>query len=117
MRLRNGSIVGSTQIDILSARRAFAKAAPSHLAYSISDDGVRALQLDGGNAWFRIAKLQNGRFLWDVRQEWASVFNWEFQATNNQGLTPQQVMDKEFAEKGIPVELRPQLVGEGPSTA
>jgi hypothetical protein len=85
------------------------------LAYSISDDGVRALQLDGGNAWFRIAKLQNGRFLWDVRQEWASVFNWEFQATNNQGLTPQQAMDREFAEKGIPVELRPQLVGEGPA--
>ena len=85
------------------------------LAYSISDDGVRALQLDGGNAWFRIAKLQNGRFLWDVRQEWASVFNWEFQATNNQGLTPQQAMDKEFATKGIPVELRPQLVGDGPA--
>ena len=85
------------------------------LAYSISDEGVRALQLDGGNAWFRIAKLQNGRFLWDVRQEWASVFNWEFQATNNQGLTPQQAMDKEFAAKGIPVELRTQLVGEGPA--
>ena len=85
------------------------------LAYSISDDGVRALQLDGGNAWFRIAKLQNGRFLWDVRQEWASVFNWEFQATNNQGLTPQQAMDKEFADKGIPVELRPRLVGDGPA--
>ena len=43
------------------------------------------------------------------------VFNWEFQATNNQGLTPQQAMDKEFAEKGIPVELRPQLVGDGPA--
>jgi hypothetical protein len=85
------------------------------LAYSISDDGIRALQLDGGNAWFKIAKLQNGRFLCDVRQEWASVFNWEFQATNNQGLTPQQAMDKEFAAKGIPVELRPQLVGDGPA--
>ncbi len=86
------------------------------LAYSISDDGVRALQLDGGNAWFRIARLQNGRFLWDVRQEWASVFNWEFQATNNQHLTPQQAMDKEFSTKGIPVDLRPRLVGEGPAT-
>jgi hypothetical protein len=85
------------------------------LAYSISDDGVRALQLDGGNAWFKIAKLQNGRFLCDVRQEWASVFNWEFQALNNQGLTPRQAMDKEFAEKGIPVELRPELVGDGPA--
>ena len=55
------------------------------LAYSISDDGVRALQLDGGNAWFKIAKLQNGRFLCDVRQEWASVFNWEFQAHEQPG--------------------------------
>lgn len=85
------------------------------LAYSISGDGIRALQLDGGNAWFKIAKLQNGRFLCDVRQEWSSVYNWEFQATNNQGLTPQQAMDKEFAQKGIPVELRPQLVGDGPA--
>ncbi|MDQ0756846.1 hypothetical protein [Arthrobacter sp. B3I4] len=84
------------------------------LAYSISDDGGRALQLDGGNAWFRLAKLQNGRFLWDVRQPWATVFNWEFQALNNQGLTPQQAMDQEFAQKGIPVELRSQLVGDGP---
>ena len=48
-------------------------------------------------------------------QEWSSVYNWEFQATNNQGLTPQQAMDKEFAQKGIPVELRPQLVGDGPA--
>lgn len=85
------------------------------LAYTISDEGARALQLDGGNAWFRLAKLQNGRFLWDVRQPWATVLNWEFQALNNQGLTPQQAMDKEFAQKGIPASLRPQLVGDGPA--
>jgi len=85
------------------------------LAYVISDEGGQALKLDGGNAWFRLAKLQNGRFLWDVRQPSATVFNWEFQALNNQGLTAQQAMDKEFAEKGIPVTLRPQLVGEGPA--
>jgi hypothetical protein len=91
------------------------------LAYSISDEGVKALQLDGGNAWFQIAKLQNGRFLCDFRQEWASVFNWKFQALNNdvsqngRSLTPQEAMDKEFAQKGIPVELRPQLVGDGPA--
>ena len=48
------------------------------------------------------------------------MFNWKFQALNNdvsqngQHLTPQEAMDKEFAEKGIPVELRPRLVGEGP---
>ena len=91
------------------------------LAYSISDEGVRALGLDGGNAWYQIAKLQNGRFLCDFRQEWSSVFTWKFQALNNdvsqngQQLTPQQAMDKEFADKGIPVELRPQLVGDGPA--
>jgi len=85
------------------------------LAYVISDEGGQALKLDGGNAWFRLAKLQNGRFLWDVRQPSATVYNWEFQALNNQGLTAQQAMDKEFAEKGIPVTLRPQLVGEGPA--
>jgi hypothetical protein len=91
------------------------------LAYSISDEGVKALQLDGGNAWFQIAKLQNGRFLCDFRQEWASVFNWKFQALNNdvsqngRSLTPQEAMDQEFAQKGIPVELRRQLVGDGPA--
>jgi len=85
------------------------------LSYTISDEGARVLQLDGGNAWFRIAKLQNGRFLWDVRQSWATVFNWEFQALNNQGLTPQEAMDRDFATKGLPVELRQQLVGEGPA--
>jgi hypothetical protein len=79
------------------------------------------LQLDGGNAWYHIAKLQNGRFLCDFRQEWSTVFTWKFQALNNdvsqngQQLTPQQAMDKEFADKGIPVELRPQLVGDGPA--
>ncbi|MFP5311130.1 MAG: hypothetical protein ACLGH7_01750 [Actinomycetes bacterium] len=85
------------------------------LSYTISDEGARALHLDGGNAWFRIAKLQNGRFLWDVRQPWATVLNWEFQALNNQGLTPQEAMDRDFAAKGLPVELRPELVGNGPA--
>lgn len=85
------------------------------LAYSISDEGAQALQLDGGNAWYQIARLQNRRFLADFQQEWSTVFNWKFQALNNQGLTPQQAMDKEFVEKGIPVDLRPRLVGEGPA--
>jgi hypothetical protein len=93
------------------------------LAYSISDDGARALQLDGGNAWYQIARLQNGRFLFDVQAPWSTVFNWKFQALNNdvsqngQRLTAQEAMDQEFAQKGIPVELRPQLVGEGPADA
>ncbi|UZX02632.1 hypothetical protein F8G81_08410 [Arthrobacter sp. CDRTa11] len=91
------------------------------LAYSISDDGARALQLDGGNAWYRIAKLENGRFVFDVQAPWSTVFSWEFQALNNdvsqngQRVTAQEAMDQEFAQKGIPVELRPQLVGQGPA--
>lgn len=85
------------------------------LAFSISDEGAKALQLDGGNAWYQIAKLQNGRFLCDFQQVYSSVFNWEFQAMNNQGLTPQQAMDREFEQKGLPVELRPELVGDGPT--
>ena len=93
------------------------------LAYSISDDGARALQLDGGNAWYRIAKLENGRFVFDVQAPWSTVFSWEFQALNNdvsqngQRVTAQEAMDQEFAQKGIPVELRPKLVGEGPADA
>lgn len=85
------------------------------LAFSISDEGAKALQLDGGNAWYQIAKLQDGRFLCDFRQQTASVLNWEFQALNNQGLTPQEAMDRDFASKGLPVELRQQLVGDGPA--
>ena len=93
------------------------------LAYSISDDGARDLQLDGGNAWYRIAKLQNGRFLFDLQAPWSTVFTWKFQALNNdvsqngQIVTAQEAMDQEFVQKGIPVELRPRLVGEGPAFA
>lgn len=94
------------------------------LAYSISDEGIGALGLDGGNAWYTLAMLQeNRRFLTDFQQPWSSVYTWEFQALisagtpNGQHLTAQQAMDREFADKGIPVGLRPQLVGEGPPAA
>lgn len=93
------------------------------LAYAISDDGVSNLQLDGGNAWYLIAKLQDGRFFTDFTQVWSSVFTWKFHALNNdvsqngQQVTPQEAMDKEFADKGIPVELRQRLVGDGPAPA
>ena len=93
------------------------------LAYSISDEGVSDLQLDGGNAWYQITRLQNGRFLFDAQAPWSTVFNWKFQALNNdvsqngQRVTAQEAMDQEFAQKGIPVELRPRLVGEGPVDA
>jgi len=94
------------------------------LAYVLSEEGFRTVAGDGGDAWYNIAKLQdNKRFLTDFQQPWSSVYSWKFQALNNdvsqngQHLTPQQAMDKEFAEKGIPVEIRPQLVGDGPAAA
>ncbi len=91
------------------------------LAYATSDEGISAMGIDGGNAWYNLARLQeNKRFLTDFQQEWSYVFTWKFQALNNdvsqngRHLTPQQAMDQEFAQKGIPVRLRPQLLGDGP---
>ncbi|NYD79440.1 hypothetical protein [Arthrobacter cupressi] len=93
------------------------------LAYELSAEGARVIGGDGGDAWYNIARLQdNKRFLTDFQQPWSSVYSWKFQALNNdvsqngQHLTPQQAMDKEFADKGIPVDIRPQLVGDGPPT-
>ena len=89
------------------------------LAYAISDEGIRAIGLDGGNAWYNVATLQsNGRYLTDFGQLWTSVNNWEFLAydvQNGKYATVQEGMDNEFATKGIPVRLRPQLVGPGPA--
>lgn len=89
------------------------------LAYAISDEGIRAIGLDGGNAWYNVATLQsNGRYLTDFGQLWTSVNNWEFLAydvQNGKSATVQEGMDNEFATKGIPVRLRPQLVGPGPA--
>ncbi|MEV7663012.1 hypothetical protein [Paenarthrobacter sp. NPDC089316] len=89
------------------------------LAYSISDEGIKAIGLDGGNAWYNIATLQsNGRYLTDFTQLYSDVYNWEFQTfavQNGQYATAQEAMDHEFATKGIPVRLREQLVGTGPA--
>nr|CAD47878.1 hypothetical protein [Paenarthrobacter nicotinovorans] len=89
------------------------------LAYSISDEGIKAIGLDGGNAWYGIATLQsNGRYLDDHRQVFSSVYNWEFlgyDVQNGKYATVQEGMDHEFATKGIPVRLREKLVGPGPA--
>jgi hypothetical protein len=88
------------------------------LAYNISDEGIRAIGLDGGNAWYGVATLQsNGRYLDDNQQIYSSIYNWEFLAydvQNGKYATVQEGMDNEFATKGIPVLLRTQLVGSGP---
>ncbi|WP_416405489.1 hypothetical protein [Arthrobacter sp. LFS091] len=89
------------------------------LAYAISDEGIRAIGLDGGNAWYGVATLQsNGRYLDDNQQIYSSIYNWEFLAydvQNGKYATVQEGMDNEFATKGIPVRLRTQLVGPGPT--
>lgn len=89
------------------------------IAYSITDEGVRARGTDGGNAWFSLARLQdNGRYLTDFSQIWASVKSWEFQSLEVQHgeyATAQEAMDQEFMSNGIPVQLRPELVGAGPT--
>ncbi|WP_144659213.1 hypothetical protein [Paenarthrobacter nicotinovorans] len=89
------------------------------LAYAISDDGIRAIGLDGGNVYYNIARLQdNGRYLTDFTQLWSSVYNWEFLAfdvRDGKYATVQEGMDAEFANYGIPVRLRTQLVGPGPA--
>ncbi|MFK0040423.1 hypothetical protein ACIQTW_11320 [Paenarthrobacter sp. NPDC090517] len=92
------------------------------LAYSISDEGIKVIGLDGGNAWYNIARLQdNGRYLTDFAQPWASVSNWDSHSNSvqnnptNKFTTPQEAMDAEFANYGIPVRLRTQLVGPGPA--
>ncbi|MBU8867861.1 hypothetical protein [Paenarthrobacter aromaticivorans] len=89
------------------------------LAYAISDEGIRAIGLDGGNAWYNFARLQgNGRYLTDFTQLWTSVHTWEFLAfdvQNGKYATVQEGMDAEFANYGIPVRLRTQLVGPGPA--
>lgn len=89
------------------------------LAYAISDEGIRAIGLDGGNVSYGIAALQNnGRYLADFTQMWSTVHNWEFLAfyvRDGKYATVQEGMDAEFANYGIPVRLRTQLVGPGPA--
>lgn len=56
--------------------------------------------------WFWIAKLVNGSYVQET-----SLGNWAGAASNNDRLTAEQFMDKAFVTNGIPVELRPDLVG------
>ncbi len=56
--------------------------------------------------WFWIARLVNGTYVQET-----SLVNWAAAASNNDRLTAEQFMDKAFVTNGIPVELRPALVG------
>jgi hypothetical protein len=72
---------------------------------------------DGG---FYFAKLQNGRFVTDLSAKWSTVMSWNCRGVSfDVGMcgvvVTNQEMDERFAAAGIPVELRPQLVGDQPT--
>jgi hypothetical protein len=60
---------------------------------------------------FWIATLANGTYVFDHTVPSSSVTSWTLAGANNDGLTAEEFMDREFVQKGIPVRLRPALVG------
>ena len=60
---------------------------------------------------FWIAKLVNGTYVFDNTDPSSIISSWREANLNNDGLTAEQSMDKEFVDKGIPVGLRKALVG------
>ena len=60
---------------------------------------------------FWIATLVNGTYVFDNTDPSSSISSWREANRNNDGLTAEQSMDKEFVDKGIPVGLRKALVG------
>ena len=83
------------------------------MVMELTDEGYAADPKDGGNAWFYIAQRVDGQWLVDTNT-YGTVLKWDTHV-HPEGLTPQELMDQRFIDAGIPVELRPELVGEGPS--
>ena len=83
------------------------------MSMDLSDEGYPAEGKDGGNAWFHIAKRVDGQWLLDLNT-YGAILRWESALDDPDGRTPQEVMDQWFVDAGIPVELRPVLVGDGP---
>lgn len=84
------------------------------MSMDLSDEGYAVEAKDGGNAWFHIARRVDGQWLLDL-DTYGAILRWDFALDDPDGRTPQEVMDQRFIDAGIPVELRPELVGEGPS--
>ncbi|WP_323961394.1 hypothetical protein GC088_06090 [Arthrobacter sp. JZ12] len=82
------------------------------MALEMTDEANEASQLDGGNAWFYIARRVDGQWLLDTNS-YGTILKWDTYV-HPEGFTPQELMDQRFAAAGIPVELREELVGEGP---
>ncbi len=83
------------------------------MVMQLTDEGYAANPKDGGNAWFTVAQRVDGQWLVDP-ETYGMILNWDTYA-HPSGLTPQELMDQRFIDAGIPVELRPELVGEGPA--
>lgn len=74
----------------------------------------------GWDGDYYFAKLQNGRFVTDLSAKWSSVMSWNCRGVSfDVGMcgvvVTNQEMDERFAAAGIPVELRPRLVGDQPT--
>ncbi|GAB3539695.1 hypothetical protein GCM10027403_28250 [Arthrobacter tecti] len=83
------------------------------MVMQLTDEGYMANPKDGGNAWFTVAQRVDGQWLVDP-ETYGSVLNWDTYV-HPDGHTPQEMMDQRFVDAGIPVELRPELVGDGPA--
>ncbi|MBE0011032.1 PT domain-containing protein [Arthrobacter sp. AET 35A] len=83
------------------------------MSMDMTDEGYAAEGKDGGNAWYFIAKRVDGQWVIDT-DTYGAVLKWEFLMEDPNG-TPQELMDQRFIEAGIPVELREELVGAGPT--
>ncbi|PVE15370.1 hypothetical protein [Arthrobacter sp. Bz4] len=83
------------------------------MSMELTEEGYAVEGKDGGNAWFYIAQRVNGQWVIDL-DTYGAILRWEFLMEDPNG-TPQELMDQRFIEAGIPVELREELVGAGPT--
>ncbi|WP_202615886.1 hypothetical protein [Arthrobacter sp. H-02-3] len=108
--------VACTKDSVAGVQSWFADQLPTARVAACAGDWMAlSVQASGGQAdagsWFWMARLADRKYVFDAAQPWANVPGWEQAAANNDGLTAEQSMDREFADKGIPVDLRKALVG------
>lgn len=82
------------------------------MAMEVTDAAFEANPQDGGNTWFYIARRVDGQWLFESAG-YNLIVKWDFLPVV-EGRTAQEMMDQQFIDAGIPVELRPELVGDGP---
>ncbi|MHA7156021.1 hypothetical protein [Arthrobacter sp. TMN-50] len=83
------------------------------MSMDMTEEGYAVEGKDGGNAWFFIAKRVDGQWIIDP-DTYGAILRWEF-VMEDLDRTPQELMDQRFIDAGIPVELREELVGAGPT--